>query len=517
MPPVNEEKEILAIRHATVRYLDKVLFSSLTFVLYAGQHWAITGKSGSGKTALLQTILGKNNLVHGSLDYHFPEISASDTDGQPRHPRDRIALVAQQPRFRNKQNLSDFYYQQRFNAGYSEEAITVREYLDQAVAKTAKPHEVRFPMDWVITNLRLAHLLDKSLIKLSNGETRRLLFAEALLRQPLLLLLDNPFTGLDKSTRPFFHDLLARIAERGTQLILVTSPSEIPACVTHVLELASGQIKHTWTADEYTASNTSTGSDRWQPDPGKLEKINQLSGPPEGNFETAVRLEEVHVQYGETTILDQINWKVTQGEKWALLGPNGAGKSTLLSLLSGDNPQAYANRIYLFDRRRGSGESIWDIKHKIGFLSPEMHQYFPSHSPCGDVVLSGFTDTLTVVRKRITPVQRELALTWMDLLDIADLQDTPFKFVSAGRQRLVLLIRALVKNPPLLILDEPCQGLDTEQKAHFKRVIETVCAAKEKTLIFVTHYAEEIPGCVDQVLRLSQGRTEYCGAWTEQS
>lgn len=512
MTPEREEKEVLAIRHATVRYLDNVLFPSLTFVLHAGQQWAVIGKSGGGKTALLQTILGKYNLAHGSLQYHFPEISP-ETEGRPLHPRDRIALVVQQPHFRNKQNLSDFYYQQRFNASYSEEAVTVREYLEEAIAKTAPQTDIRFSMDWVVTNLRLTHLLDKSLIKLSNGETRRLLFAEALLKQPLLLLLDNPFTGLDKSTRPFFHDLLARIAERGTQLMLVTSPSEIPACVTHVLELEAGEIKNTWTAEEY-AANSAAGQDRWQPDPEKLKTINQLSGPPDGGFETAVRLEAVHVQYGETTILDQVNWKVTKGEKWALLGPNGAGKSTLLSLLSGDNPQAYANRIYLFDRRRGSGESIWEIKHQIGFLSPEMHQYFPSQSPCGDVVLSGFTDTLAVIRKRITPAQRELALAWMDLLDIADLQTTPFKHASAGRQRLILLTRALVKNPPLLILDEPCQGLDTEQKAHFKRVIETVCAAKEKTLIFVTHYAEEIPGCVNQVLRLREGRIEYSGVWT---
>jgi molybdate transport system ATP-binding protein len=217
-------------------------------------------------------------------------------------------------------------------------------------------------------------------------------------------------------------------------------------------------------------------------------------------------MKHVKVQYGEHLILDDVNWIVKPNEKWALLGHNGAGKSTLLSLITGDNPQAYSNELYLFDRKRGSGESIWDIKRKIGFVSPELHQYFKAGSNCQQVVVSGFYDIIGSTRAG-TPEQQEHAASWMDILGIADHMKLPFTGVPESVQRLTLLARALVKEPPLLIFDEPCQGLDVQQKEHFKQVIDTLCNIMDLTLIFVTHYQEEIPSAVTKVLKLEKGRS----------
>lgn len=216
-------------------------------------------------------------------------------------------------------------------------------------------------------------------------------------------------------------------------------------------------------------------------------------------------MRDVHIQYGDIVILDDINWNVKAGDRWALLGHNGAGKSTLLSLINGDNPQAYANDITLFDKKRGTGESIWDIKSKIGFVSPELHQYFPTDNSCLQVIESGYYDTLGLFRKS-SPAKAETALRWMKALEIDKYARTLLKNIPASAQRLCLLARALIKNPDLLIFDEPCQGMDTHQQQHFKKLIDTICGMSKVTLIYVTHYQHEIPDSVNQVLKLEKGR-----------
>lgn len=503
-----DTKTLISINHATVRYLDNILFPNLTFSILGGENWAVTGKSGSGKTALLQTIMGKYNIVNGHIRYPFFDEFLQEHHIV--HPlfsyRNLISYVSFQPHFKNKQGNSDFYYQQRFHAWDAEEAVTVNEYLNEKLDRINEylcQVPMRFSKDWIIENFKLDYLLDKTLIQLSNGETRRLLLAYAMLQQPKFLLLDNPFTGLDVNSRGFYNQLLTQIAAKNTSLILITSAEEMPDCITHVMHLENGEITGYWQKDNFLTLQTDKSAS-WQPDADKLAPLisekNQVN-----DFTLAVRLKNIHIQYGDSVILDNVNWEIRKGEKWALTGPNGAGKSTLLSLITGDNPQAYANDIILFDKKRGKGESIWDIKAKIGYVSPELHNYFPHTSSCLDVILTGYTDTLIPFRKKITPEFIERAIGWMELLDIENLKDRLLKFISAGEQRLILLIRALIKNPPLLILDEPCQGLDQEQKDHFKNIIEHLCNQSDKTLIYVSHYSEEIPDCVNHFLELDKG------------
>ena len=233
-----------------------------------------------------------------------------------------------------------------------------------------------------------------------------------------------------------------------------------------------------------------------------------------------IEMKNTSVSYGEVDVLWDINWTMRQGENWAVLGPNGAGKTTLLSLILADNPQSYANEITLFGRRRGSGESIWDIKRNIGWVSPELQIYYHNESTCHNVVCSGFFDSVGLYQK-CSPEQTNVAEHWMRSFGIEDLADRSLGTVSAGEQRLVLLARALVKNPILLILDEPCQGLDF---SHRRRIIDLLdqlspsdhCLSGRGrggcvNMIYVTHHFDEMPTAITHVLKLDLGRIQACG------
>jgi molybdate transport system ATP-binding protein len=213
----------------------------------------------------------------------------------------------------------------------------------------------------------------------------------------------------------------------------------------------------------------------------------------------------VSVKYGGHTIIEHLNWTVRAGESWALLGPNGSGKTTLLSLIQGDNPQAYRNHVEVFGRLRGTGESIWELKKRIGWVSPELHSYFPEQVTCFDAVASGFHETAGLFEP-VAHAQRATVRKWLKRFDLLKQAHQPLFTLSAGLQRMVLLARALVKNPALLLLDEPCQGLDAEHRVLFIRMLDGLIRRQEVTAIYVTHRMDEIPPSIGRVLRLHERR-----------
>ncbi len=493
---------VFSINRVNVRFLNSNLFSNLSFTINKGENWALVGESGSGKSALLQTIAGNFNVTGGEINYHFFNEYLQQhpgNTGQLTHHQ-LMALVEARHHFKNLANTGDFYYQQRYNSSDSEDALTVEEYLH--TIKPLTQTDIYWHFDKVISTLKLDQLSRKQLIKLSNGETKRLRIAAALLKNPVLLLLDSPLTGLDIQTRKEFSMLINEITASGITLMMATSPYEIPDAITQVAVLKNGVITHTIPKNEFTPQLVEPK----QPDTIDREELRSLlnTNPAPDNYKQIVSMNRVHVKYGDTIILNDINWQVNPGERWALLGPNGAGKSTLLSLINGDNPQAYANDIVLFDKKRGTGESIWDIKKKTGFVSPELHQYFPTDNSCLQVIESGYYDTLGLFRQS-NKAKAEIALRWMKALEFDQYARMQLRNIPASAQRLCLLARALIKNPPLLIFDEPCQGMDTHQQQHFKNLVDIICSLSKVTLIYVTHYREEIPESVDRVLRLDMG------------
>ena len=495
---------LLDMRNATVAHQGASVLERIDFRIVQGQQWAVVGEPEALKSLFLQTLAGKAAIGQGAVHHHYAADYLLESAGQEgyRSHHDLVAYVPFHHHFRNKSNTQQFYYQQRFNSMDAEDAATVREYL---AGIRPRHGDIQWTPDRAMALFDLQPLADETLIKLSNGETRRLMLATALLRNPKLLLLENPLVGLDVQTRHRFDGILEAIIQSGIHIVMTTTPREIPGCITHVAVVRGGGIAAQGPKGEVDTGDypQATGAPLLHTVGDTIHRLLQANRRAVPS--PIVALRNVRVRYGDRLILDDVNWRVEPGEAWCLQGRNGAGKSTLLSLINGDNPQAYSNDIVLFGRKRGTGESIWDIKKQIGYISPELHQYFPKNQTVLQVVLSGYFDTVGLFRK-VAPAQREAAMQWLGIFGLeADAQQR-LSVLSPDRQRLCLLARAVIKNPTLLILDEPCQGLAPQHRDFFKALVDEIHAASDTTIIYVSHYEEDIPSCVTKYIRLEQGK-----------
>lgn len=458
---------------------------ALNFTINDNEHWAIIGPNGAGKTIFADILANKYGLKQGQILY----------DGS--NPR-ALSGIVKTVSFRDIYSIADIknsFYQQRWNKGLEMEASFVSDIL-----KGINDEYLTKLLDWFGAH----DLLAKKINLLSSGELRKSLIIRVLLSDPKVLIIDNPYIGLDEPSRNILNEVLERVSQLlKVQIILVLSdPDNISSIVTHVLPIKDGHIYDSYTRYSFLGDEGFIASLFEQKKEGNTPKLLSSYDTPALDFEYAVVMNQVGIRYDERTILRNLDWKVRRGEKWCLSGANGSGKSTLLSLVLGDNPQAYANDITLFDRKRGTGESIWDIKKRIGYVSPEMHLFYLKNNKTKEIVSSGFFDTIGLYLK-IDKEREELALKWMEKFGIAHLAEKPFLKISFGEQRLALLVRAFVKNPDLLILDEPLHGLDIAYKERVTQIINEFCT-EEKTLIYVTHYKSEIPAIVSNYLHLEK-------------
>jgi molybdate transport system ATP-binding protein len=518
---------ILALEGVTLRLYERRIFERTNWRFLPGQHWAVIGGNGAGKSTLMKALCG-----------HVPVVS-----GRILAPQDEMVYVTFGDQRAVLQRNSP-YYQARWNAGVGEAKLRVAEYLSVEHLRRLNPFQVvKEPVDGrafaeqrasAIELLGIESLLDKQLIQLSDGERRKISIARALMRRPRVLILDNPLTGLDVA----FKERLTQIVERLMRAAPLSSPpaslfapavivvtareDEIPPGVTHVLHVegcrvvAQGprdRVLRGFAVRQHAEARYAADVDRRARLPVKDAHERNVCAPrlpANGSHERngcapLVEMSQVNVAYDGVRILEDVDWTVRRGEHWALLGANGAGKTTLLSLILGDHPQVYANDVRLFGRRRGSGESIWEIKRRIGWVAPELHLHYPHTVTALQVVCSGFYDSVGLYRQS-TPEEQEMARAWMAHLGVAALRETAYGSLSEGQQRLVLLARALVKQPELLVLDEPCQGLDAANRARVRRTVDAVGRQRDTSLVYVTHNPDELPPVLTHLLRLERGR-----------
>lgn len=443
----NSPKPIISIKAGVPMLPEWQMAEPVDFEMLPGEQIALVGPNASGKTKLVEIITGKHPLKKGSIDYVFPSPTR-------RYVSENVKYMAFQDCYGGDTD-KNYYLQQRWN-------------------------------QWDVEDER---------ILMSSGELRKYSLSKVLNQTPYVLILDNPFVGLDVASRAYLNDQLKAIVDGGrTQLILVLSRTdEVPDYVTHVVETRDVRVLPKLSLSDWKACQ---GAEAEIGDAVPGERYHGTGTRPE-----IVRLNKVSIRYGQRTILRDLDWVVRKGERWSLMGPNGSGKSTLLSIVCADNPQSYACDVSLFGFKRGSGESIWDIKKHIGYVSPELHRSCKRNLEAIMIVALGLKDYHGMYT---TASEEELAvaLRWMEVFGVAEVAHRPFMTLSSGEQRLVLLARAFVKDPDLLILDEPLHGLDNANRRLVRDVIEKFCSDPDKTMIMVTHYAEELPPCIDHNLTL---------------
>ena len=498
-------KPFLSLEDVCLRVRGGEVFRQLHWEILSDQQWAVVGPNGSGKSSLMKAICGQAPVASGKIAYHFVHNGASQ--GHWHHgrlPQDQIAYVAFDLQ-KTAWGQDSAYHQARWNRGVSSETQSVSEYLSERQVSRINPYQIveeqtdpaKFLVrrEKVIELLGLDGLLKRDIGQVSNGERRKVLLARALLRNPRLLILENPFTGLDVAFRAKLKQIISGLMRDEMRVILVMNDrDDIPPGITHILLLDEGGVVAQGSKEMILDRSPARGEAVLERPaaPAPWDGEDQQPEDEVDDSQVVVGMENVSVSYAGVPILKEINWTVRKGEKWALLGPNGAGKTTLLSLILGDNPHAYAHDITLFGIRRGSGESIWDIKRHIGWVAPELHLYYPKNVTCHDVVCSGFF-SFVGRHRRCSSQQQEIARGWLHRLELLQHADVAFGGISEGEQRMILIARALVKDPELLVLDEPCQGLDAGNRNRVLRMVEAIGNDLETTIVYVTHHRDALP------------------------
>jgi len=485
-PPGPTEKLVVALKNVTVRVRDRHILPNTSWEIRAGQNWAILGPNGSGKSSLARLLVNDIPYSRGEIVFHGLN-------------RRRIGYVSFE--------LHEWFMarEDRLEASRSFSGkVDSRERVLQTILSTLEDADGRPPFDEIVDLMGIRHLLDRGTAFLSTGEMRRVLIARALMKAPRLLILDEPFSGVDETFRARLTETLEALMRKGTQIVLVTNRvDEIPSGITHVLCVKDGRVFRQGRQgdiltdglirDLYETKRAGYGS--------PVPELARGAVTDDGDPDILVEMKNVSVRYGDVTILDGLNWVMRKGEHWAIVGPNGSGKTTLLSLVNGDHPQAYANEIFLFGRRKGSGETVWEIKKKIGVVSSRLQMEYRQGISAYEVVASGLFDSIGMYRF-ITPAEHDRVRRWVDRLELSPLSQRAFDQLSYGERRRVLIARAMVKSPCLLILDEPCEGLDGDHREKVLKLINDIGSETRTHLLFATHYPDEIPPCITHTLRL---------------
>lgn len=426
--------------------------------------WCVLGNNASGKSQLAAALCGES--LEGTVEIEDAPKNPAWIGFETLQAQYEAELAEDETDFLDRQDHGSTGLELLLNSGATEEE--------------AKRQAERFG---------ISYLLDRGCRLFSSGEIRRVQILVEWLKKPDLLILDEPFDALDVESYEACSTLFKTLAAEGQKiLLLVNRIDDIAEWATHVALLQDGQLVHKGPRAAVIDSDLFAQILRIKND--SSPKIPEPPKHTAKNFDPIVKITKGSVNYESVSQFRDLDWTLSASQHTLITGPNGCGKSTLLALLTGDHPQCYTNEIEIFGYRRGTGESIWDIKKHIGYVSPSLHRDYRVSCSVETVVISGFHDSIGLYEST-TPQEKSTAREWLALFELLHLATKPFHSLSYGQQRLVLVARALVKQPPLLILDEPTQGLDDLNRHLVLASIERLSSLSRTTLLLVSHRKDE--------------------------
>lgn len=470
----------IKLTNATIDFDKRFALKKINWIVTAGQHWLICGNNGSGKSALAATLAGYGDIEEGTIS-PLPKVGL-------------VSFEAQSELIEAERRKDDADIMDVIAEGTPVSEIIAAVCNNQALA------------DDLIKHFGLTSLLDRAFRKLSTGESRKVMLIRALTCNPELLILDEPFEGLDVDSLAALQQHLVNVAQQIPIVMVLNRAEQRPEFITDIAFMNDGALQH-----QVHVTDTEACNELHQLLHLKTADLQIPPADPDTAIPTLaadaplVKLKDAAIKYGDVVIFDKLNWTINKGEHWQLSGPNGSGKTALLSLITGDHPQCYVNDIFVFGFKRGSGESIWQIKQFIGYVSTALQWEYTVGTSLRNVIISGFYDSIGLYSK-YTDHQRDIANQWLAVLGMHDRADQPFNNQSYGDQRLLLIARAMVKHPPLLILDEPCLGLDDMNRQKVLALIEIICSQNVSTVLYVNHHAEDRIKGIENYLALDKNK-----------
>jgi len=458
--------DTICVQQCTAKFNADFVLDAINWSIEPGQCWAILGPNGAGKSALGALLAGEGEIQSGMLTGVPGRVSLVSLEAQAR--------LIQAERDKDDSDITDVVF-----AG-----TPLQEMLDESCVDPVLQAKL-------VRRFDLTPLLARSFRQLSTGETRKFMLVQALASHPELLILDEPFDGLDVRAVEILRECLAEQMTSTSLLFILNRFDEIPDFVTDMALLQQGALVQQIAADDLPAVAQLAQLLHLQASelqlPERETAVEEVALNPD---QPLVEIRDARIAYGDHLVFEHLDWRIEPGQHWQLSGPNGSGKTCLLNLITGDNPQCYNNDIFVFGYQRGQGESIWDIKQHIGYVSSGLQWDYRVSVSVQNVILSGFYDSIGLYQTA-SDRQLEIARQWLALLGMTQRASASFQQLSFGDQRLLLIARAMVKHPPLLILDEPCLGLDDMNRQLVLALIEKICAESETAVVYVNHHASD--------------------------